>query len=233
MLCCSTGLLHAQTTQVFFGRTITSSTAEIVQLASIQNLTNGKRAISNRQGYFKIQASLTDTILFTSVGYDSLKFQLSFVCDAISDDTIVIFMKSKVVKLKEVRIVTSNPKRDSLARAAAEFLKNDPLMNNNDRILKRDKGGLMNPITAMYEQFSKAGRDMAKFEEFVAYMEVQKMVDKRYNRNVVLRVTTISELRVDEFMRFCKLDKQFILESDDYHLIKAIKDCEANFRTQN
>lgn len=222
--------LKAQLTLV--GRTMTTTEGEVVQLASIININSGVRKISNRSGYFTIQVKQTDTLIVTAIGYDSLRLTSLHFDTSKNIDSILVWMKPKAARLKEVKIVASNPKRDSLARAAAEFLKTDPLMNNYDRILNREKGGLMSPLTAIYQQFSKEGRDMAHFEDFVAYMEKQKLVDKRYNRNVVKRVTKLHELQLDEFMVFCKLNKDFVIESSDYDLIKAIQDCERNFMAQ-
>jgi hypothetical protein len=212
------------------GRTITAEQAEVVQLASIININTGKKYISNRQGYFKLFYSPNDTILITSVGFDSVQLITANFDANLADDTLLVVLKSKVVKLKELRVVSSNPKRDSIARAAAEFLKNDPLMNNYDRILNRQKGGLMSPLTAMYQQFSKEGKDAVRFEEFMAYMEKQKQADRRYNRNVVKRVTNLPDIQLDEFMGFCKLNKDFVIHASDYDLISAIKECLPNFK---
>ncbi|MFN7313783.1 MAG: hypothetical protein ACK5UI_09910 [Bacteroidota bacterium] len=219
----------AQTGNVFYGRTLGTESAEVVPLASIYNQTIGKRFISNRQGYFKVVCALSDTLWITSINYDSVIFVPNIKFPNYVGDTVLVFMKPKNIRLREVKILSSNPVRDSIARAAAEILKNDPLLNNNDRILNRNKGGLMSPITAMYEQFSKEGRDNARFDEFVAYMEKQKMVDRRYNRDFVKRATQLPDLRIDEFMRFCKLDKDFVLMASEYDLIKAVQECERNF----
>jgi hypothetical protein len=87
----------------------------------------------------------------------------------------------------------------------------------------------MNPLTAMYQQFSKEGKDAVRFEEFMAYMEKQKQVDRRYNRNLVKRVTNLPDMQLDEFIGFCKLDKDLIIYASDYELISLIKDCLYNF----
>lgn len=214
------------------GRTLSSENNEVVQLASIINLSNGKRAISNRQGYFKITFLPDDTIFISAIGYRSI----TVICRNINlqqlTDTITVVMKAIDITLKEVTIVSSNPKRDSIARAAAEFLKNDPLMNNYDRILNRQRGGLMSPLTAMYQQFSKEGRDAVQFEEFLAYAERQKQADRRYNRDFVKRVTKLDDKYLDEFMLFCRLDKEFIIASSEYELIQSTQKCAKEFKVK-
>jgi hypothetical protein len=221
--------VHAQQNHVLVGRTLSIDQAEVVQLASVYNINSGMRKISNRSGYFAMPMLASDTIVITSIAYDSVVVIGHTLTFEQNTDTILVLLKPKNVRLKEVKILSSNPKRDSLARAAAEFLKNDPLMNNYSRILDRPRGSIMSPLTAIYQQFSKEGRDAAHFEDFMAYMEEQKKVDRIFNRALVLRATKIQPLQVDEFMLFCKPGKAFILSASQYDLIKAIQTCERIF----
>lgn len=222
--------IHAQ--QVLRGRTLSSDSANVVQLVSITNKTTGERVISNRAGYFRITVHVQDTIHFSAIGYEGKTIWASNLISENEDDTAVVLLVPTAYQLQGVRIVASNPKRDSIARAAAEYLRTNPLMNNYDRILDRPKGGLMSPLTAMYEQFSKAGRDNAKFEEFLSYMERQKMVDRRYNRDFIKRATGLQEKYIDDFFGYCKLDKQFIITASDYDLIVATRNCAAEFKAR-
>lgn len=230
VLCLSVGLqqyANAQMANMIYGRTLSVDRINIVQLASVSNINQQKKAISNRQGYFKIMASPSDTITITAIGYDSITFIAGSLING--NDTFVVLLKPKSYLLKEAKIVSSNPKRDSLARAAAEFLKTDPLMNNYSRILDRPKGGLMNPLTALYQQFSKEGRDAARFEDFLYYMEKQKLVDRRYNRSFVKKATGLPDIQLDEFMVFCKPDKDFVISASEYDLIAKVQQCAKEF----
>jgi hypothetical protein len=212
------------------GRTVSASDKEIVQLASVINLSSSKRAISNRQGYFKMSFLPGDTLFITAIGYESV----TIICNQQHlqqlNDTLEVLMKPVNFRLREVVVVSSNPKRDSIARAAAAFLKNDPLMNNYDRVLNRERGSLMSPLTAMYQQFSKEGKDAVKFEEFMAYMEKQKQADRRYNREFVKRVTNLDDKYLDEFMLFCKLNRDFIIAAPEYDLVLATQKCAKEFK---
>lgn len=213
------------------GHTVSAVDKEIVQLASVINLSSNKRAISNRQGYFKMPFLPGDTLFISAIGYESITIICSSEYLLRLNDTIEIRMKPVDFRLREVVIVSSNPRRDSIARAAAEFLKNDPLMNNYDRVLNRERGSLMSPLTAMYQQFSKEGKDAVKFEEFMAYMEKQKQADRRYNREFVKKVTNLEEKYLDEFMLFCKLNRDFIIAAPEYDLVQATQKCAKEFKS--
>jgi hypothetical protein len=228
MICC-TFQAKAQEKVIVKGYMIDESTFEAVPLANILISNTQTRYISNRSGMFHINITTSDTIYITGIGYGQKKFIGSEIIPQNHDDTIRIYLRPTVYKLKEV-MVTNNHKRDSIARLAAEYLKTDPLQNNYDRIINRPKGGFMSPLTAMYEAWSKNGLEMQKFEDFLHYAEMQKEVDKRYNRKVIKQISGLDETDLDDFILFCKIDRQFILSSPDYDLYLAIKECADNFK---
>lgn len=222
--------VDAQQFQVI-GMMLGVDSSKVVPLVNITNTSTGKRVIGSRQGLFRIVVSETDSLSFTAIGYDSLKFTAHDIMPDNPGDTIKLFMRPKAYLLRDVTIVYSNRKRDSIARAAAEFLANDPLLNNYDRVLNRNKGGLSSPLTAMWNEYSKAGQDMKKFEEFMRHAEMLQQVNTRYNKRTIKRATGLPDAYLDEFILFCKLEHAMVLNSSDYELILSIRECAKRFRT--
>jgi len=223
------------------GLLISDENAEVIQLASVYNQKTGAKSLSNRKGVFRIAASPGDTIRISSVGFNTLRLDAASLLMKKERDTLLILMFSETYKLKDVTVVYSNRKRDSIARVVADIVKNDPLLNNNDRILKRPRmsleggptGGSLNGlITELYYQFSKAGKDMVRFEEFVNYYRDLQEAEKRYNRDVAKRVTGLDEFYLDDFMLFCRLDREFVKTASEYDLYKAINDCSKQFKSK-
>lgn len=230
-------MVYAQTPDrvLLKGVLISSQDGSIIPLGNLLNKTTGQRAISNRQGLFRIKVAPADTLQFTSIGFESLLLKASGIIPANIADTIKVLMFSRSYQLKDVNIVYSSRKRDSIARAAAEFLKNDPLMNNYDRVFKRpragaDGAGFSGIITEMYYQFSKEGKDMVHFEEFYAYVQQQRQIDKRYNREIVKKVSNIPDLYLDELMMHCRPEKNFALTAEEYDMLLYIKNCSDKFK---
>lgn len=223
----------AQDVTPVVGIMLDESTFEPVQLANILIRNTGSRHVSNRKGYFHFMISATDSVYISAIGY---KTKFVFGQNLISQnvgDTIKIYLRQTVYKLKDVNVYYPNHKRDSIARLAAEFLKTDPLLNNYDRVTKRNKGSMMSPLTAMYEAWSKEGQDMQKFEEFLQFAEEQKAVDRRYNKKVIKKITEIEDEDLDEFIRFCKIDRYFIITAQEYDLYAAIKKCGDEFNAKH
>jgi hypothetical protein len=222
---------HVQAqTKLFYGFVISDENAVPVQLASVLVIPKGTKTLSNRKGYFKIEVQQSDTIRISAVGFETLFLPVGEGWISTSD-TLTIMLSSNTYKLNTITIVASNARRDSIARVAAEILKNDPLLNNYDRVLNRPRGGgLSGVITEMYYEFSKAGQDMVKFEQFVKYYREQQVIDTKYNKEVVKRITRLDEFFLDEFIIFCRPDRQFLLTAPEYDIYKHILDCNERFR---
>lgn len=212
------------------GYVMSIDSSKTVPLANILNKTTGQRFIGNRNGLFKALLSPTDSVQITAIGYETSFFSARDIIPEQQDDTIQLFMRPTAYLLKDITIVYSNAKQDSLARLAAEFLKNDPLMNNYDRVIKANEGGVMSPLTALYMEYSKEGQDRKRFMEFMRHAEMLKQVDKRYNKKSIRRATGLDDAYLDDYILFCKLDRSFILSSSDYDLILAMRQCADTFR---
>lgn len=220
----------AQNRVLIKGFVMSIDSSRVVPLANIFNKSTNQRFISSRAGLFKAQFAPRDSIQITAIGYESLLFIAQDIIGENPDDTIQVYMRPTAYQLRDVNIVYSNRKQDSIARLAAEFLKNDPLMNNYDRVLNRNQGGIMSPLTALYMEYSKAGQDMKKFDEFVRHAEMLKQVDRRYNKKSIKRATGLDDEYLDAYIMYCRMDRNFVLSASDYELILAMRQCADRFR---
>jgi hypothetical protein len=223
--------IKAQQTQLK-GFVLSIDNNQIVPLANILNKTTQQRFIASRLGLFKANLSQTDSIVITAIGYEPLLFVAKDIWPENEADTIKVFMRPTAYQLKEIAIIYSNHKRDSIAQAAAEFLKSDPLMNNYDRVIKRDQGSIMSPLTAMWNEYSKAGQDMKHFEDFMHHAQMLSQVNARYNKQTIKRATGLNYEYLDDYIMYCNIDKVFVLNASDYDLILAMRNCATRFKSE-
>lgn len=233
---------NAQQSSNIVGLLISDDSALPIQLATILNKNKARRSLSSRKGIFRISAEPEDSLLFTSIGYDTMRLQARQLMD-LKKDTVILMLHSISYNLKEATIVSTNRKRDSIAREVAKIFKNDTLLNNNDRIIKRPRGSIQpaltplgggvvisGPLTELYYKFSKEGKDMVKFEEFVKYYREWQAAESRYNKETIKAMTGLPEESIEDYIKFCKLERKFIIEAEDYDFVKAVKDCERKYR---
>ncbi len=231
--------LHAQE-KVITGIVFSDDHAHPMALVNILQINTQKRYLSSRKGIFRIPEAPTDSFRFTSVGYSPVTITGSEMLK-LNTDTILVLMHSGSYLLKDVTITYSKRKRDSIARIVADIFRTDSLLNNNRRILNRPRGcvgsdvglGYTGALTEMYYEYSKEGKDMKHFEEYVSFYRLKQEADYRYNKQTIKQMTSLPDNYLDAFILFCKMDRNFIIQASEYDFVKAVKDCEARFRVSN
>jgi hypothetical protein len=232
LLVCFASLSTANAQQPFLLKAYAMSidSSKTIPLANVLNKNTNQKFIGSRLGLFKAMISLNDTLIITAIGYDTQVIPVVTIAPENKNDTIQIYMRPKAYALKDVTFVYSNKKRDSIALRAAEYLSSDPLLNNYDRVLNRNQGGIMSPLTALWNEYSKAGQDMKRFEEFVRHAEMLKQVNTRYNKKTIKRATGLDDEYLDDYILYCNINRNFVLNSSDYDLILEMRQCADRFK---
>ena len=76
------------------------------------------------------------------------------------------------------------------------------------------------------EKFSKEGKSKRKYMRIVQEADYQKYIATKYNEDIVQTVTGIDDkIELKKFMEYCKLSEEFIINSIDYKIYLAIKEC--------
>jgi hypothetical protein len=78
------------------------------------------------------------------------------------------------------------------------------------------------PVSMLYDQFSKEARAKRIYADLLK----KERAAVRYNNVLITRITGIKdEDKIREFIDFCALPVQFILNSSDYEIYAAIMNC--------
>jgi hypothetical protein len=214
------------------GYVIGSDTNNTIPLANILKRPSGERFISNRYGAFGIQVNENDTLIFSVIGYQNLVLPVKkYVANQLTDP-IRVKLKSTSYRLKEVEVNYNQRKRDSLARQAAKILRTSPLLNDYQHVNSWITGSTGSVITDMFAGGNRQLQQYIKLQRLVELYQEQMMVDERYTNSIILRATSLKPEQILEFKKFCNLPHYFILNSNDYDLVLAIRACYAEFVRQ-
>jgi hypothetical protein len=52
----------------------------------------------------------------------------------------------------------------------------------------------------------------------------------RYNKKSIKRATNLEDEYLDDFFLFCNINRAFVLNSSDYDLILAVRECADRFK---
>ena len=165
-------------------------------------------------GKFEIKVLQSDTILFSASG-----FAVKKVCFHDSapkaEYNVTIKLDSLQINLAEVSV---HPVK-SLRQIDED--KTQLGVKNNDRY--KDAHLLTNPISALYERFSRmeqSKREVAQLEDEAERRQVLKDLLHLY---VKYDIINLDDKQFDAFIDFMKLSDDFIKNSTDYDLLMAIK----------
>jgi hypothetical protein len=215
------------------GFVIGADTNNTIPLANIIKKPSGERFISNRYGGFTIQVLETDTLVFSVIGYQNFTLPCKKYVVNQFTDPIRVRMKPANYRLKDAEINYNQKRRDSLVRQAAKVLKTSPVLNNYDHYQSWISGSSGSVITDMFASSNKKLQQYDKLQRLIELYHEQQLVDDRYTPDLVMRATGLPETKVLEFKKYCNIPHYFILNSNDYELVLAIKSCYADFARQS
>ncbi|MBB3970163.1 hypothetical protein [Mucilaginibacter phyllosphaerae] len=188
-----------------------------VAKVNVQNITSGKSVYNNFQGEFTIVAGPGDVLVFSKADHysDTIKVK--------SYQPLAIYLKPNAIALREVTIRDSmlSPQR-RLANTQREYSKIYGSLNNAD-LLSVGSGGVGFGIDALYNAFSKSGRNAAKLRDIIDAEYRQSIIDYRFNKAFVQGVTHLEEPKLTDFMQKYRPGYYLVTTAGDYEFIDYIR----------
>lgn len=230
MLLCFT-TVKAQQKLYIKGYVVGADTSSPIALANIHNISSNNRYITNRFGAFGINVLSTDTLEFSVIGYKNYTLVCANYLNQ-GDVPIVVKLQRSFIKLREVTISGQKRRQDSMARAAAKRLKTDPLLNNYNTsisIYNASQGGMLSSILA------GGNKKIQEYERLMRLIEIYQehnLVSEKYNIDLVKRATLLNDAKALDLMHYCNLPNYFILNSNEYEIILAIKNCYEEWKVK-
>ena len=188
------------------------------------NQTNGNGTITDYNGRFTIIAKNTDTLVFSYLGYARKKYPVALIKN-INDSTkrtLKIVMHKMMIGLAPITVFSAKIKPNEI-----DYMK---------RYIKQHaapKGisAIESPITALYDQFSRKGRENRKLQEIFQQILTQEEVAKKFNPEILRQLTEDEFVDYDAFRKYCwYISDEYILSHEGYELYAPIMDCYRRFK---
>lgn len=176
----------------------------------------GLGQMSDASGKFTIQANDKDSIIFSYVGYSRLKVSAQKLMNKVSFKEVKVIMKPQAYNLNQV--VVSDFKLKPYER---DYMK---------RIINTSKTSVVNamesPISALYMQFSKKGKEQRKLAKIFEDIFIKEAVSKKFNADVLRKLTGDDKIDFEKFRTYCfYLTDDYIINHDGYDLYRRVMDC--------
>ena len=189
----------------------------------VRNITSGKSTYNSLKGEFKIDAREGDTLVFSKQNYhpDTIKILKN-------TNELAVYLERVSIQLREVTIRDTllNPEK-RLEATRQEYSKVYGSLAYGDFLSTAPGGGAGLSIDALWNSFSRSGRNAARLREIIQNDYQQNVIDYRFNRNYVSNITGLKDQRLTDFMFRYRPGYYTTKTASDYDFIVMIK---ANLR---
>lgn len=220
------------------GIILDDSTGQAVPYAQIYNESKRTGCISNESGHFKMLGDIGDTLVISLVGYLG---KVQMVGDLNLDSTMEVRLSPRFYEIAEVRIMRwgsyeefkrsvlaleipeteTDQLRDHLfAMSQAEIavaLKEEEVRKAMSPQPGKPLGGISVPI------LSKEDMQRINYAKVLEKEAEQRLINKKYNRDIIRKVTNIPEEEIIDFMGFCNFSNEYLLQASEYEIVVMIE----------
>ena len=216
----------------FISRVMDADTAVAVPRCHIINKTQRLGTVSDDFGHFTVTANVGDSIMFSSIGYVSLTIA---VHDSMFTNNRIVQLQPAVYLLTQVDIGLLSTydrfKRDVLSREAAKAYEMAPLVSQYDVYVPPlpNQGGinipvgpLANPITFLYDMWSKEGKQFRHYQSVINGTAEFIIIGEKFNGLLVKELTGFENDELIKFMSFCMFTKEYLLVASERDIQREI-----------
>ena len=184
------------------------------------NSRNG--VVTDMRGNFVIAASESDSIQFTCIGYSSIVYKVKNIPNI--NDSVKQFTKFFINKM--------------IYDLAPLYVNRFKIKPNEraymQRVINRPKVTGLNvaesPITALWQAFSKKGREMQKLELIFKDLLRNEEIEKRLNTEILRKLLKDENITLQKFRIVCpEITDDFILYAEAYELYSQVSASYQNY----
>ncbi|MDL2262368.1 carboxypeptidase-like regulatory domain-containing protein [Bacteroidales bacterium OttesenSCG-928-I21] len=191
--------------------------------------------ITDTSGYFVISANIKDTLSISCLGYHNRYIVLN---DTARDnfEPLIIFLDTKVYELSSVNVVALRRYKqfeydfknlklpdDDYTYAAKNFPFKPRYIDYYSCNDLSVVGFVFHPITALYEAFSKEGRELRKLEEIKKKDAQKQLLTEKIDIDFVMKITDLNKEEANAFLYWCNFSSDFVSKLSEYELVQVLK----------
>ena len=216
---------------------IVNEADEPLPFVTVTNLATQQGVVSNEEGFFYLTFPAQDTLQLSAVNYEAYQLYFGDTAQATNYD-LKVRLSEKTYQLENVTVFAF--KNEASFKRAVLAL--DDVPAEPEKIIVpgsyqgepvRKKASVASPLSFIYDRFSKRAKYERQVQQARQDAAYQKTLAKKYNRDMVKKITGLADDRLDAFMLYCQFKDAFIERSNEYDIIVAINRCYRNFEGRN
>jgi len=197
-------------------------TKERIAIVNIKNFTTGYSVYNNLKGEFNIEASDGDVLIF------SKQYYFSDTVKVLNHNSQAVYLKRSSIQLQQVNIRDSavTPEQ-KLAATKRDYTKVYGVLSDKDLLSVSPGSGAGISIDALWNMFSREGRNAQHLRDEIQSDYYQNVIDYRFSRTLVNHITGLTDGQLTSFMQRYRPGYWFAANASDYDFDTYIK---ANYR---
>lgn len=208
-------VIPAFSQQLFKGVIVDEDSVSSMPFVYVINKRTGNGNMSDNSGRFYLNMDPSDTIICSFVGYVKLKLPVSRLSKGFESEAKIVMHKI-AYNLKTVTV--SAFKIQPYEREHMEKV------IRNSKI--RPVNAVESPITALYNQFSKRGKEQRKLAQIFEQVFIEEQVQQKINPEILRNLTGDNSIDYEAFRRFCfSLTDYYIINHEGYDLYYKVMEC--------
>jgi hypothetical protein len=181
----------------------------------IINKATGNGTMSDNAGNFYLKAGDKDTLVVSFVGFVRMKIPVTKLHPNANGE-VTIVMKKIIYALGPVTVTSFKIK--PYEREKMEKVIQDAKI--------KPVNAISSPITALYDQFSKRGKEQRKLAAIFEQVFIDELVNQKINAEVVRKLTGDENIDYERFRKYCfALTDYYVLNHDGYDLYYKVMEC--------
>lgn len=243
-LFCGQASLSAQQSKII-GRVVDASSKETIRFAHIENYTSHATTFTDTSGTFSLNANEGDTLIFSAIGYYYKKvivldtflnnlalniFELSGRIYELTEANIYLPGTYQQFKHDFIELDIPETETGTLRKELAAIAISEGKKAYDEAIAQ----GRLEPPKPGVKILSSDEKARLRFREYLGQKEKQKIIDEKYNADVVTKVTGLTDDdEIISFMLFCNFTEEYLLEVNPLDLMEKISQKYEEYRKKN
>ncbi len=223
------------------GTVVNNETKLPIGNVNVINATRVTGTATSGSGTFEIATKLNDTLLFSYIGFETVKVKVTN--DWIKNNPTKIYLSEKAYVLDEVVIrqyqltgyvevdtqlipVADDGYRYSISGLNAGYEAGDKAPGAVSKVL----GSIFNPADFLYNTFGKRPKEMKKLKEMKKDDTVRNLLATKFDRETLAALLEINKDDIPLILQNCNYSEYFIQTANDLQIMDAISLCYEEYK---
>lgn len=208
--------------RILKGIVVEKDSATVMPFVFLINKSTGNGTMSDNDGRFLLSSNNNDTLICSFVGYSKAYLPINKLKPN-SKGEIIIVLEKQYVNLGAVTVTSFKIKPYE-----REYM-NDII----DRSKIRTLDYANSPITALYDRYSKEGRQVRKLAKIFEDILIEEEVQKKLSPEILYRLTGDDNIDYYAFRKYCyNVSNEFIIYHDGVELYSRIMECYKRWKNE-